>query len=192
MRTSTAQSASASCARSSSRGLATGDRRSSRTLISRAPTPRSIRTSAKTPLACESSSGSSRSPVGSRVMPRQRHQDRFTKAASWATRCRTHSARRSTIPNSSSPASSATGKQRRARWLRAGTRTSSSTRVSTVPCFRFCISTATRSRTRRCSRESRRRSSWTSSAVTAGSRCWSQEASAARNQLECTNVSPRR
>ena len=53
---------------------------------------------------------------------------RSTKAASSATRCCTRSARCSTIPTSSCSASSATARPKRARWPRAGTSASSSTR----------------------------------------------------------------
>ena len=52
-------------------------------------------------------------------------------------------------------ASSATARPRPARWPRAGTRTSSSTRRATARCCRSCTSTATRSPTRRCSPASR-------------------------------------
>ena len=68
---------------------------------------------------------------------------------------RTPTARRSTTPTCSSPASSATARPRPARWPRAGTPTSSSTRSTTARCCRSCTSTATRSPTRRCWRGSR-------------------------------------
>ena len=58
---------------------------------------------------------------------------------------------------------SATARPRRVRWRRAGTRTSSSNPATTGRCCRCCISTATRSPTRRCSRASRTRSC---------ARCW--------------------
>ena len=53
---------------------------------------------------------------------------------------------------------SATARPRPARWPRAGTRTSSSTRRATARCCRSCTSTATRSPTRRCSPDPEARS----------------------------------
>ena len=100
---------------------------------------------------------SSPSPAASRHMSRRRRPGRSTRAASWATRCRTPTARRWTTPTSSWPASSATARPRPARWPPPGTRTSSSTRSATARCCRSCTSTATRSPTRR---------SWPASATT--------------------------
>ena len=114
--------------------------------------------SAATRRACASCSGSSPSPAASRATSRPRRRARSTRAASSATRSCTPTARRSTTPTCSSAASSATARPRPARWPRAGTRTSSSTRRATAPCCRSCTSTATRSPTRRCSRASRRTS----------------------------------
>ena len=74
--------------------------------------------------AAASCSGSSRSRAGSRVTSRPRRQDRSTRAASSATRLPTRSGRRSTTRICSSAAWSATARQRRARWRRAGTATS--------------------------------------------------------------------
>jgi xylulose-5-phosphate/fructose-6-phosphate phosphoketolase len=63
--------------------------------------------------------------AGSRPTSRRRHRARSTREASSATRSRMPSAPRSTTPTCWSPASSATGKPRRGRSRRAGTRTSS-------------------------------------------------------------------
>ena len=71
---------------------------------------------------------------------------------------------------SSSPAWSATARRRRDRSPRRGTRTSFSTRPPTARCCRSCISTATRSPTRRSSRASRARSWSSCCAATAGRR----------------------
>ena len=83
---------------------------------------------------------------------------RSTRAASSATRSRTPTAPPSTTRTWWCCAWSATARPRPARWPRAGTRTSSSTRAATAPCCRSCTSTATRSPTRRCSRGSPTRS----------------------------------
>ena len=61
---------------------------------------------------------------------------RSTRAASSATRSPTRTAPRSTTRTCSSAASSATARRRPARWRRAGTRTSSSTRSTTAPSCR--------------------------------------------------------
>ena len=73
---------------------------------------------------------------------------RFTKAASWAIRSAIRSGRCSTIPISSSPASSAMARRKPDRWPRPGIPTSFSIRPPTARCCRSCISTATRSPTR--------------------------------------------
>ena len=75
----------------------------------------------------------------SRVTSHRKRPDRSTKAASWATPCRTPTAPRSTIPICSWRASSATARPRPDRWPRAGIRTSSSIRPATVRSFRSCI-----------------------------------------------------
>ncbi len=63
---------------------------------------------------------------------------RSTRAASWAIRCCTPTARRSTIPTCSWPASWATAKPRPGRWQEAGRATSFSIRCATAPCCRSC------------------------------------------------------
>ncbi len=86
---------------------------------------RSTPTSPRTPRACAGCSGSSPSPAASRRTSRPRHPAPSTRAANSATRSRTPTARRSTIPTCSSPPSSATARPRPARWRPAGTPTSS-------------------------------------------------------------------
>ena len=81
---------------------------------------------------------------------------RSTRAASWAIRSAMRSGRCSTIPISSSPASSAMARRKPDRWPRRGIPTSFSIRPPTARCCRSCISTATRSPTRPCSPASRR------------------------------------
>ena len=66
------------------------------TPIWRAPTARSTRTSAGTRRACAGCSGSSPSPAASPATSRPRRRARSTRAASWATRWPTPTARRST------------------------------------------------------------------------------------------------
>ena len=75
------------------------------TPTSRAPTPRSTRTSAATRRACAGCSASSRSRAGSRATSRPRRPARSTRAASWATRWCTPTARRSTTRTCSCAAS---------------------------------------------------------------------------------------
>ena len=81
------------------------------------------------------------------------------------------------------PASSATARPRPARWPRAGTRTSSSTRRATARCCRSCTSTATRSPTRPCSRASRTTSCARCCAATATRRTSSR----ATTRRRCTS-----
>ena len=100
----------------------------------RAPTARSIPTSAAMSRVCGSCSGSSRSRAASRATSRPRRPARSTRAASSATHSPTPTAPRSTTRSSWSSASSVTARPRRARSPRAGTRTSSSTRSATAPC----------------------------------------------------------
>ena len=95
----------------------------------------------------------------------------FMKAANSAIPSATPSARRSTIPALSSPASSATARPRPGRWRRPGSPTSFSTRSPTARCCRSCISTASRSATRRSSPVSSTRNWRSSSRVAAGRRC---------------------
>ena len=78
--------------------------------------------------ACARCSASSPSRAASPATSRPRRRARSTRAASSATRWPTRSARPSTTPTCWWPASSATARPRRARWPRAGTATSSSTR----------------------------------------------------------------
>ena len=76
--------------------------------------------------ACSGCSSSSPFPAASPATPRRKRPARSTKAANWATRCPTPTARRSTTPICSSAASSATARPRPGRWRQAGTPTSSS------------------------------------------------------------------
>ena len=94
---------------------------------------------------------------------------RFTKVASWAIRSAMRSGRYLTIPISSSPASSAMARRKPARWPRRGIPTSFSIRPPTARCCRSCISTATRSPIRPCSRASPVRS-WNSCCAATGGR----------------------
>jgi len=64
----------------------------------KAPTPKSIRTKARTSKECASSSGNSPFLAASAVTARRKHQDRSTKVASSATVSPTLSVRPSTIP----------------------------------------------------------------------------------------------
>ena len=66
--------------------------------ISKGPTPRSIRTRARTRPGCRSSSSSSPFRATSAATSRQKRQARFTKAASLATAWRMPTAWRSTMP----------------------------------------------------------------------------------------------
>ena len=104
--------ASATRTSSTSPAQGTAARRSSRTCISRARTPRSIPRSSRDVAGCGGCFANSRHPAASRVTSACRHRDRSTKAASSATCSRTHSARRSTIRISSSWPSSATARRR--------------------------------------------------------------------------------
>ena len=128
---------------------------------SRAPTPRSTPRSGSTSTGWSGCSRSSPSPAASPATWRRRRPARSTRAASSATPSRTPTAPRSTTPTSWWPPSSATGRPRPARWRRAGTPPSSSTRAATARCCRSCTSTATRSPTRPCSPGSATRSSRT-------------------------------
>src|ERR1700730_13348818 len=85
------------------------------------------------------------------AMHRRSARARSTKAASWAIRSVTRSERCSTIPISSSHASSAMAKRKPDRWPPRGIPTSFSIRRPTARCCRSCISMATRLPTRRCS-----------------------------------------
>ena len=86
-------------------------------------------------------------------------------------------------------ASSATARPRPARWPRAGTRTSSSTRRATARCCRSCTSTATRSPTRPCSPGSPRTSCARCSRATATRRVFVERR---RPGGRCTSRSRRR
>ena len=150
------------------------------TSTSRAPTARSIPTSARMRPGSRSCSSSSPSPEGSPATFRRRRRGRFMRAASWGIRSAMPSGQRLTIPSWSSPASSATAKPRPAHWPPHGIPTSSSTRSATAWCCRSCTSTATRSPTRPSSHASPTRN-WTScSAATAGRLSSSREKSRRR------------
>ena len=101
---------------------------------------------------------------------------------------RTPTERRSTTPTCSCAASWATARPRPARWRRAGTPTSSSTRRATARCSRSCTSTATRSPTRPCWRASRTTSCARCSSATATS----PTSSRATTRRRCTSSWPRR
>jgi len=106
---------------------------------------------------------------------RQSARARCMRAVSWAIRSAMRSVRCSTIPISSSPASSATARRRRLRWPPHGIPTSSSIRSPTAPCCQSCISTATRLPTRLCSPASPARSWISYSAGTGGRRITSKD-----------------
>ena len=94
---------------------------------------------------------------------------RSTRAANWAIRSAIRSGRCSTIPISSSPASSATARRKPDRWPRRGIPTSFSIRPPTARCCRSCISTATRFPTRPSSPASPARN-WSSCSAATGGR----------------------
>ena len=83
-------------------------------------------------------SASSRSRAGCPATSPRRRPAPSTRAASWATRCPTRTAPRSTTPTSSWPAWSATARPRPGRWPPAGTRASSWTRPGTGRSCRSC------------------------------------------------------
>ena len=100
--------------------------------------------------------------------PRRRCPARSTRAASWAIRSAILSGRCSTIPISSSPASSAMARRKPDRWPRRGIPTSFSIRPPMARCCRSCISTATRFPIRPCSPASPARNWNSCCAATAG------------------------
>ncbi len=127
---------------------------SSRAPISKEPTARCTPASVTPRRVCGGCSANSPSRAASRATWRPRRRDRSTRAASSATPSSTPMARSSTTRTCWLSASSATARPKRARSLRAGTRTSFSTRSATGPCCRSSTSTATRSPAPPCSRGS--------------------------------------
>jgi xylulose-5-phosphate/fructose-6-phosphate phosphoketolase len=109
-----------------------------------------------------------RFPAAFPATHRRNDPARSTRAANWAIRSAIRSARCSTIPISSSPASSAMARRKPGRWPRRGIPTSFSIRPPTARCCRSCISTATRFPTRRCSPASPARNWNSCCAATAG------------------------
>jgi phosphoketolase len=74
----------------------------------------------------------------SEVYPHISQDEEGMRAASWATRCHMPLARPSITPICSSPASWVMGRQKPVRSRPAGTRTSFSIRLATVPCCPSC------------------------------------------------------